>query len=313
MHKVICSNLLFSITNSKSPSFLINRYKLGRLVEDTLYLTPFETLFLFFRGRIKPENPFYANRLNLMKILLPESSDLIMYTVYEQMKLKGLYVKRESDSLFFRKSPRNQYEGPLKVMRESRYVSFTDILDLSGSLVATVDDESDTTFFRIYGIEPGGSASTEVHGTTDTEIVSDRYAGEIGDLPEWIGNEFRGVRFLTDLEACLIRSADSEPEECSENPLFRVYADLIRRGIIVKTGFKYGTNFRAYTASMEEHADYLIHYLSGKDEWYKISRAVRVARGVHKIMIFAGFLDDSIKYVAVERVKDPFLQEQNSD
>ena len=116
MHRAICSNLLFTITSSKSPSFLINRYKMGRLVEDTLYLTPFECLFLYLKDRIKPENTFYSNRLNLMKELLPESTDLILYTVYEHMKLKGLYVKRESDSLFFRKSPRNEYSGPMKVM-----------------------------------------------------------------------------------------------------------------------------------------------------------------------------------------------------
>ncbi|AKA47969.1 hypothetical protein IX51_01430 [uncultured archaeon] len=291
----------------------MNRYKLGRLVEDTLYVTPFESLFLFIKGRIRPENPFYSNSLTLMKELLPGSSDLILYTVYEQMKLKGLYVKKESDSLFFRKSPRNEYDGPMKVMRESRDISFQELASLSGSLVATVDDENDTTFFRVYGVEPEGSADLGLPGGISTDRISDRHVAQSEGMPDWIGNDFRGVRFLTELEECLVKEGKEGGVECSENPLFRIYSDLIGRRLIVKTGFKYGTNFRAYTKTMEEHADYLIHFLSGRDEWYKISRAVRVSQGVHKIMIFAGFLDEEIKYVAVERIRDPFYKGQKND
>ncbi len=308
MHRAISSNLLFTITNSKSPSFLMNRYKMGRLVEDTLYLTPFECLFLFLKGRIKPENTYYSNSLNLMKELLPDNTDLILYTVYEQMKLKGLYAKRESDSLFFRKSPKSEYSGPMKVMRESRSVSFSDLADLSGSLVATVDDENDTTFFKVYSIDPKGSADLGGLSNIETERVSDRYVAAGPGMPDWIGNEFRGVRFLTDLEECLLRTGKEAAEGCNSQDLFRIYADLVSRNLIVKTGFKYGTNFRAYSKTMEEHAEYLVHFLSGTDEWYKISRAVRVAQGVHKIVIFAGLIKGNVGYVAVERIRDPFFQ-----
>lgn len=310
MHRAICSKLLFSITGSKSPSFLINRYKLGKLVEDTLYLTPFECLFLFMKGRIKPENPFYSDILNLMKELLPESTDLILYTVYEHMKLKGLYVKRESDSLYFRKSPRDEYRGPMKVMRESRDVSFSDLAALSNSLIATVDDENDTTFFKIYDIEPEGSASLGSMSGIATDTVSDRSVAGGSGVPEWIGNDFRGVRFLTELEDCLVRSRQDPSIDCAGQDLFRVYSDLVLRNLIVKTGFKYGTNFRVYTRTVEDHAEFLVHFLSGKDEWYKISRAVRVAQGVHKIMIFSGIVDDRVRYVAVERIRDPFYQKE---
>lgn len=305
MHKAICSSIVFSIATTKSPSFLMNRYKLGRLVSDTLYLTPFEAVYLFSKGRIKPENTYYASGINLMKELLPEEIDLILYSGYEHMKLKGYYVKREADSLFFRKSPRDEYQGPLRVMRESGHISFTDLQVLSGSLVATVDDENDLTFFSVDDANPVGSAETEYSSDVESEVVSDRHASMDETIPMWMGHRFNGVTFLTELEHCLF---SPQEDQCRNDPLFRIYSDLIERHIIVKTGFKYGTNFRAYTTTMEDHADFLVHFLSGNDEWYKISRAVRVAHGVHKVMIFAGIVEDSVRYVSVERIKDPFFQ-----
>ena len=181
-------------------------------------------------------------------------------------------------------------------------------MDLSGSLVATVDDENDTTFFKVYGIEPEGSADLGSMENIGTDRISDRFVASGSEMPAWIGNDFRGVRFLTELEECLVSSVSGNEKECSKQDLFMVYSDLVGRSLIVKTGFKYGTNFRAYTKSMEEHAEYLVHFLSGTDEWYKISRAVRVAQGVHKIVIFAGIVEGSVKYVAVERIRDPFYK-----
>jgi tRNA-intron endonuclease len=72
-----------------------------------------------------------------------------------------------------------------------------------------------------------------------------------------------------------------------ENDIYRVYRDLRDRGLIVKSGFKYGTHFRVYEKSIEEHSKYLVHILPEKEEMQKISRAVRVAHGVRKSLILA--------------------------
>lgn len=307
MHKVICADIVFTITNSKSPSFLINRYKLGRMIDETLHLTPFEALFLTAKGRIKSENPHFSRMLVLMKTLLPEENDVILYSVYEHLKIKGYYVKRESDCLYFRKSPREEYLGPLRVMRESSHVSFSRLSDIAGSLIATVDDENDITFFRLESADPRGEVDYTIPENTDAEIISDRIATSSSELPDWLGHEFKGVKFLTDLEAKLLHP-DSGNQ--GSNHLFEVYRDLIGRKLIVKTGFKYGTNFRAYTKTMDEHADFLVHFIPEDEEWYKISRAVRVAHGVHKIMIFAGKTEKGVTYLSVERIKDPFLSQK---
>jgi len=71
---------------------------------------------------------------------------------------------------------------------------------------------------------------------------------------------------------------------------YDLYEELKERGLIVKTGFKYGAYFRAYEDDPDEnHAMYLFHFLSGNGgkTWPDISRSVRVAHGVRKKMIFA--------------------------
>ncbi len=307
MQRAISAGIVFRLTGSRGPSSIVSKYRVGKMAEETLMLTPFEGLFLFFKGKIEPENPFYTDSLNLMRELLPEPSDLILYSVYEKVKLKGLQVKREKDSLFFRKSPRDEYSGPLRVIRESSSLSFRELIGMEGSLVAAVDDENDITFFRVEGSDPKGDNMFAGNIQADFPRISDRSALVGDDVPGWIGNRFRNVRFLTEMEECLLREASGESDACSGNPLYRIYSDLVARGLIVKTGFKYGTNFRAYTGDMESHADYLIHFLSGSEEWYKISRAVRVAHGVHKTMVFAGPDNNSTKYVAVQRLREPFL------
>src|SRR3990170_6411735 len=69
----------------------------------------------------------------------------------------------------------------------------------------------------------------------------------------------------------------------------RVYEDLKARGIVAKTGFKYGSHFRAYEGDPDRtHAKYLVHALPAKYRgmWPEVSRAVRLAHGVQKSLLF---------------------------
>ncbi len=85
-----------------------------------------------------------------------------------------------------------------------------------------------------------------------------------------------------------------------------VYKDLRDRGLIVKTGFKYGCHFRVYRRGPEEHAEYLVHVIPEKREFqtYDIVKHCRLAHSVNKAMIFA-FIDEEgdITYYAVERMR----------
>ena len=85
-----------------------------------------------------------------------------------------------------------------------------------------------------------------------------------------------------------------------------VYKDLKSRGLIVKTGFKYGTHFRVYKGDPEnEHAFYLVHAVSSTyhSTWPEISRAVRLAHGVKKELLWGRVMEKKEEYVRLKRVR----------
>ena len=78
------------------------------------------------------------------------------------------------------------------------------------------------------------------------------------------------------------------------------------RGLIVKTGFKFGTHFRAYTKKPHiTHAEYLIHVVNKnfKTIWSDFSRAIRLAHSVNKEFIFAIQYNKKIEYIKLGRLR----------
>ncbi|MEM4729736.1 MAG: tRNA-intron lyase [Thermoplasmata archaeon] len=88
---------------------------------------------------------------------------------------------------------------------------------------------------------------------------------------------------------------------------FRVYTTLRKQGLLPRTGFKYGTHFRVYERDPDgTHARYLIHCFPAGyvGTWPEISRAVRVAHGVKKEILFARVGSGSeLDYVLLKRVR----------
>ncbi len=84
---------------------------------------------------------------------------------------------------------------------------------------------------------------------------------------------------------------------------YLVYTDLRERGLVVKTGFKYGTHFRAYEASMDDtHARYLIHAVTEENlrAWPEISKTVRLSTGVKKEILFGMVRRNTVHYLQFE-------------
>lgn len=85
----------------------------------------------------------------------------------------------------------------------------------------------------------------------------------------------------------------------------KVYNELKKRGLIVKTGFKYGTHFRVYNDDPNfTHAPYLVHAIPKNYHcfWQDVSRGVRLAHGVRKDMLFA-VVKDKIEFVRIKRMR----------
>jgi tRNA-intron endonuclease len=201
-------------------------------------------------------------------------------------------------------------------------------------VLALVDEEGDLTYYDVSVADPSGRMEGGPPGTKGRALVFDervlvfdealarelqrahygRPSGkalqlsliEAAHLVEEGALETVGARTGRPVSrAALLRAARAAQPDFDLR--LRAYRDLRRRGLVVRTGFKYGTHFRLYDADPERsHARYLLHavpkgYSSG---WPEVSRAVRLAHGVRKEMLLArvGPKDD-IVYLKLGRTR----------
>jgi tRNA-intron endonuclease, archaea type len=90
---------------------------------------------------------------------------------------------------------------------------------------------------------------------------------------------------------------------------YMVYRDLRNRGYIVKTGFKYGSEFRLYERGKspgDGHSDFVVKVVTENQNISVLdfSSYVRVAHGVNKKLLLAVVDDEQdITYYNVERTR----------
>ena len=88
----------------------------------------------------------------------------------------------------------------------------------------------------------------------------------------------------------------------------KLYEDLREKGLVAKTGFKFGSHFRAYekieSVKKIPHSLYLVDYVDSGHvfDLPGLSRSVRLANSVRKEMVFA-YEDDGIQYFSLGRIK----------
>lgn len=202
-------------------------------------------------------------------------------------------------------------------------------------LLAVVDEESDITYYRSKVIKPRGRIKQDVEGPMaealflrDRVLVLDRQEAEMLHGIEYFGKLVGPGLQLSLLETALllernlitVRSAQTsriiglekfKKEARKAQPDFdlrlQIYRDLKTRGILVKTGFKYGAHFRAYIGDPDtHHAKYLVHAIPQKyvSMWAEISRAVRLAHGVKKeILLGRQRGKEKVEYLRLRRVR----------
>ena len=183
-------------------------------------------------------------------------------------------------------------------------------------LYGVVDEEGDLTYYHMSSKDPRGSlphssSKYAAEGILIGEriLVSEErgieYLGKKGFYGKMMGN----ILQLSMIECCFLMemgdltvmsqtgkqmSANEMKElgiEIQEEFDLRLdaFRDLRKRGMIVKTGFKYGAHFRVYEGSPDDsHAKYLVHSVH-RDKvmmWPEISRTVRLSGGVKKEILF---------------------------
>lgn len=314
MHRAISKSIVFSIRNDKSASFLQGKYRVGRILDGVLHLSPMEAMYLFTKRRIVPENPSLNSVFSLVGILFDDDRNLDVFRIYEYLKNSGLVVKIESDRLFFMKQSEHSYLGPVIVRREFSEESFESLYSGAPSIYSVIDEQNDMTVYRTSVYDPKGTAEFSWPERVDARPIGTRYVVSSAGLPEWFGEEMGDAVILSSTDyrvlSFISKSTDDVPGDFSLAE--KAYHELLRRNCIVRTGFKYGANFRVYLRSMEDHAELLISVLE-KDEWYRLSRAIRVAHAVRKKMIFAGMHQGSLRYLCIERISDILTPQKRAE
>jgi tRNA-intron endonuclease len=200
-------------------------------------------------------------------------------------------------------------------------------------LVGVVDEEGDVTHYLVQLREMSGPLPTEAEGTLEGWAFGDRVLAF--DLeaasglapPGHLGRQLGDLHQLSLIEAAhlletghlrLRDAATGKPLDRdaflervrTRRPDFdlryKVYSDLRARGLVVKTGFKYGTHFRAYERDPDaDHARFLVHAVPRDLEtsWPELSRAVRLAHGVRKEMVFGAADAGGVEYLKLRRVR----------
>jgi tRNA-intron endonuclease len=166
------------------------------------------------------------------------------------------------------------------------------------SIIAVVDSDWDISYYNVRA-----TLEEKVEGPIGKSIQHGKISSlglphggaliEEGSFTEDHLDDFIG----TQLGNGLLVSPEEDSylnEDIDENsdPKQRIYLDLKRRGWLVRTGFKYGANFRVYTKrSPDEHSKLLVHHVEEGQEftWEELSRPIRLAHSVRKKFLFAFF------------------------
>jgi tRNA-intron endonuclease len=197
---------------------------------------------------------------------------------------------------------------------------------------ALVDEEGDLTYYDVSGIDLAGDNSEQRYPKGTCILLKNRlilFDKKLADQliqKEFFGKPFGEVLQLSFVEALYLLERNvleiqtNDGKNLSETKCINlmmklqpdieqrvlVFKDLKQRGLLVKTGFKFGAHFRAYTKQPDKtHAEYLIHVVEKgfMSIWAEISRAVRLAHSVNKEFVFARIDDKTIDYIKLGRLR----------
>jgi tRNA-intron endonuclease len=202
--------------------------------------------------------------------------------------------------------------------------------DLGDATLAVVDEESEITYLATRRPEVEGTSDAPLPEGVPAALLGDRVA--VWDAPsELYERGFYGqpldddagdlqlslleAAYLADraaldvpggYEAVLERGREVEGDRFDRR--LAVYRDLRGRGLVPKTGFKFGADFRTYAdvESVEDlgHSELLVRVLPSDHVFQPRDLAldVRLAHGVRKTMVFGLTDGESVDWLAVERL-----------
>lgn len=268
------------------------------------------------------------------------------YLIFKDLRNRGLAIKlcdKNKKTTFCQFKPR--IEKKRKQILISTF-SERDILDLedTAELITEItkkngelwfgiaDEEGDITYYHVTSLDLVGEIEKSVYSKAKGMLLKNRILLFDKELTEnLLKKEFFGKPFGDGLQISLVEALylseqdiisinTDDGKKLSKNDFkksiqklqpdihlrYTVFKDLKNRGLLVKTGFKFGSHFRAYTKQIDEtHAEYLIHVVKKgfRSVWTEMSRAVRLAHSVNKEIVFAKVDGNKIEYIKFGRLR----------
>ncbi|WP_290596837.1 MULTISPECIES: tRNA-intron lyase [unclassified Archaeoglobus] len=299
----------FAVVSAKKS---LERRGFGIRKGDKIYLHPLEAVYLQIKGIASFGE--LKEVLEWAKTRLEDFSTY--YFVYEDLRDRGNRVKIQGEYLLTKKA-----YLPISERRIVRIPELAKVaMKFNDFRLAVVDEESEITYYRVYQPEIVGGQREELPKikailmkdrvlTQNTEIFSRYFYGS--EKGEMVALSLIESVYLAEKGALKLINADknellrrAREVEVNFDRKYEVYRDLKSRNLVVKTGFKFGSDFRAYKKVEDvndlPHSEYLVDIADDRDlRLSEVARAVRLAQNVRKKMVFA--YDEG--YLCIERVR----------
>ncbi len=330
------------IKKPKDVGRLYNKSHIGKIISgNKLELDLLEGIFLLEEGKIIIfHNKERIDFENLTKITAKKISEFeVKYHAFKDLRNRGHAIK------LYEKDKNISFYNFNQTFFVSTY-SERDLLKIDDSKalikkvekknkelwIGILDEEGDLTYYSMSILDIKGKNIEHIFPKIkgillkDRVVIFNRKASENLHEKEFYGKPFGEGLQLSIVEAMYLQEKDvidiytvDDKKVSKENLLkivkdqqpdinlrFSVFKDLKKRGLLVKTGFKFGAHFRAYTKKPEDtHAEYLVHVVAKgfKSTWAEISRAVRLAHSVNKEIAFARVDKTKIDYIKFGRLR----------
>lgn len=330
------------IEKPKEIGRFFNKSHFGNIISDNkLELDLIESCFLIDEDKISiTKNGTQINFEELVYITSKKILDFdIKYVVFKDLKKRGCFIKLYDDLKGITFSDLKK-EFFICIFYENNIFDIQNIINIVCKVTkkdaklwfALVDSEGDITYYDVSNVDFKGFNKKGIYSKNkgflfensvivfDEKLKDDLFKKEFFGKP--FGNGLRlsfvEVLYLNDEKILDIRNIKDNNISRKDflkkirdiDPLFdnryKIYCDLKKRGFIVKTGFKFGTDFRCYTKKPDAiHAEYLVHIIDEKFNrtWSEISRAIRLAHSVNKEIIFAKINKNKVDYISFGRLR----------
>ncbi len=179
--------------------------------------------------------------------------------VYRDLRRRGRKVSIKEDTMFL-----NQ-EEVIPVFEN-------DFFACKEGLYGVIDQDGDITYYRCINVEMEGEGTIE-------DFVG--VCSVFENIALHSGGVFSAyyAKYLSEKGRVKIKKGNVN------NKIYSVYQDLVNRGLIPRSGLKYGSHFRVYASNKSKHSEYLVAVMPPYPNFVDLAAKSRVAHAVKKTLI----------------------------